>query len=813
MGGAAKAIKKVVKSVVKAVVGVVKSVVNFVGDVVGFVFSPFGAFDTPPVPDPGQAAQGVTVSKTGTNNPLPVVYGYRRVGGNIVFAESNGTSNKYLYIVYAICEGEIHGVRKLIVNDVELPTQGSVHTPETVYTVSSGRFKNRMQYQIFNGTETQGQSSLANQTPNWPKKRRRLPGIAYVVCRFEWKEIKSQADADNNPYAGGIPNVSFDIYGKKVYDVRTHGSGKDLSGTYASRTKRYNFNPANCLLDYLENPRYGAGLPASEIDAEAFKIAANKYEQTVQYSNKQSGRAMTMNAVVPTSQKVFDNIKTLVAGARGIMPFVEGRYKLKVEDGGHPTDIASTTVTSAYDVTSENIVGGITIDGERKDAKYNQVIINYIDPDKNFTNQQVVYNVNGDQTIDNDEELNGEFTFHTLTNPAIARDLAQMIYDKSRVQRQISFLGTQELLAVEVGDIIRVTDTILNLNQQTFRVTGLKLNNDGNISIDGVEHDATLYPFTSGPQIELDAPLFIPDDYTIIPYTKPLPPVPTSTTPPLDPDVDSAGEPVEVNAPGEAPDAQNEPTGMTSFDDFSKSYAPSSNAFIWNGTLADGTFYFAGYTTTTYSTFFWEANGETSLIQYTNPIKYLHNDSADYYRMAVRKTYKQSFWNGSSYAYRTMDGFWLLGVVMPKDTRIDQLIIRTFGANGLVNERKIDIMDPDVGSAAQSRYNPDVKTRYDEYTGILRIPSNVVVNFDGSDETFRHTVRWAQKRTGEEWEDASDLSNGGFTDYSYQLPSGIFVRKNNLEAYYNFLFEKYHEELAAAGNTGTSVSQTQNLGG
>jgi len=812
MSGVVRAVKKVVKSVVKAVVSVVKSVVNFVGDVVGFVFSPFGAFDTPPVPDPGAAAEGVTVSKTGTNNALPVVYGYRRVGGNIIYAESNGSSNKYLYIVYAICEGEIHGVRKLIVNDVELPTRGAVHTAGTVYTVDSGRFKNRMQYQIFNGTETQGQSSLANETPNWPKKTRKLPGIAYVVCRFEWKEVKTQEDADQNPYSGGIPQLKFDIYGKKVFDVRTHGSGKDLSGSYSSRSKAYSFNPANCLLDYMENTRYGAGLPSSEIDAEAFKIAANKFEQTVNYSNNQTGRAMTMNAVVPTGQKVFDNIKTLVAGARGIMPFVEGRYRLKVEDGGHPTDITSTTVTSAYDVTGDNIIGGITLDGERKDAKYNQVLVNYIDPDRNFTNQQVVFNVAGDQTVDNDEELTGEFTFHTLTNPAIARDLAQMIYDKSRVQRQISFTGTQELLAVEVGDIIRVTDTILDLTEKTFRVTGLKLNNDGTVEIDGVEHDATLYPFTSGPQIELDAPLFIPDDYTIIPYTRPLPPVPTSTTPPLDPDVDSAGEIVEVNAPGDAPDAENEPIGMSSFDDYSKSYKPSSNSFIWNGTLADGTFYYLGYTTTTFSQFYWEAGGETSLIQYTNPVYYLYNETAAYYRMARRKTYQQNFFNGSNYEYRTFDGFWLAGVVMPKDTRIDQLIIRTFGANGLVKEEKIDIMDPNVGSRIGSRYNPSTTTRYDEYTGVLRIPSLVQFDLAGSDSSFKHTVRWAQKRTGEEWEDASDLSNAGFTTYTYQLPSGIFVRKNNLEAYYNFLFEKYHEELAVAGNTGNNVSQTQNLG-
>ena len=54
--------------------------------------------------------------------------------------------------------------------------------------------------------------------------------------RFEWKEVKTQEDADNNPFAGGIPNVKFDVFGRKVYDVRAHGSTVSLiSGTYASR--------------------------------------------------------------------------------------------------------------------------------------------------------------------------------------------------------------------------------------------------------------------------------------------------------------------------------------------------------------------------------------------------------------------------------------------------------------------------------------------------------------------------------------------------------------------------------------------------
>ena len=580
MGGIAKGIGKVIGGIGKVIGGIVKGIVNFVGDVIGFVLNPFGAMDTPDVPDPGQQAQGVTVTKQGTNLAIPVVYGFRRVGGVNIFTETNGTSNKYLYVVYALCEGEIEGVAKVLVNDIELPLpSGGKYTAGTVHSVGAGRYKDRIKLQFFNGTESQGQSTLANEAATWGKRSRKLPGLAYAVMRFEWSEIKTQEDADNNPFSGGIPQVRFDILGKKVFDVRTHTAGNiELSAAYGSRTKTYSFNPASCLLDYLENPRYGAGLDKSEIHAESFRIAANKYEQTVNYTPSITGRALTMNAVVETNNKILDNVKILTAGARGIMPFVQGRYKLKVEDGGNATDITSSTVSVALDVDKDRIVGGITLDGERKGSKFNQVLVNYVDPDRDFTNQQRVFTVSGDETVDNEEELTGEFTFHTLTNSQIAFDLAEMIYNKSRKQRQIEFTGTQELMDVEVGDIIRVTDTILDLSLQTFRVTGLRLLPDGNVKVDAAEHDATLYPFTTGPQIEIPPPLYRPDEFMVIPYVRPLPENALGLFPPFDPD-DSAGEQTGLPPSFDIPLEK-----LDKFDNFNRAYlAINYDQFINDG--------------------------------------------------------------------------------------------------------------------------------------------------------------------------------------------------------------------------------------
>ena len=792
MGGIVDAIVDIVETVVDFVVDVVETVVDFVGDVIGFVINPFGAFDTPQVDDPGAAAQGVTITKTGTNNPIPVVYGHRQVGGNIVFVETNGSSNKYLYVVYAFAEGEIEGVKRIFVDDTQLPAPSSTVYGTGVQTVSSGIFKNRMKFQILRGTDSQGESSLANEAATWKNKRRRLPGIAYAVFRYEWKKVETQEDADNNPYRGGIPTVKFNVLGKKVYDVRTHsGSGAQLSATYANLPKKYSFNPANCLLDYLMNPRYGVGISRDRIDANTFKIAANKYEQRVDYSNSQRGRAMTMNAVVNTSARCLDNVKTLVAGARGILPYVQGRYKLKVEDGGNATDITSTSVEIAYDVDSSVVVGGISLDGERKKTKYNQVIVNYVDPDLDFSNQQVVYNVAGDQTIDQDEELSGEFTFHTLTNPAIARDLAQMIYDKSRTQRQIAFTASQELMDIEVGDIIRVTDTVLDLNLDTFRVVAVKLRNNGQVEIQAVEHDATLYPFTTGAQVETPPPLYLPNTFYIKPFVQPLPNNPTSVVPVFDPDYDSAGTiieivddttppspPVEdvedttVIDPPSPPPPPPDPT-VRDFENFEITY--DGNYYGGNAGLP-GNFDNAGF----------EARGDHGLAHWVHP-------GYGYYNIFGLAASQGVIGTQCSAA---------IAFIAPTNREINGFSI------DLYNFRGVRIGGGGYGLPNGSMPGQGTN-KFDTFTGLAH-PTRLVPNL-GVPATrirFRWTKDGGPTLGGLEFPDGSNLSQYGFGNFTYLSPDGKSLTNNNIEAFLNYLNDFIHGEQTAQ----TNLSFSSNLG-
>ena len=513
----------------RAIKKVVKKITGFVGDFFGFNIKPMGAPDGGNLPE---QEQGILISKTGTIEGIPIVYGFRRVGGTLVFVETSGTNNAFLYACYVICEGEIAGIKKIIIDDntMTVPDNGAAMYPvETQFEVG-GKYTGRIKIQLFMGTDGQTQSNLLNELPSWASKQRTMPGVAYAAMRFEWKPINDQADADNNPYGGGVPRVQFDVHGKKIFDVTTHGTGAQLSAVYGSLTKTYTglegTNPANCLLDYLMNPRYGCGITRDEIDADSFKLAATKLNTTVTYFDSVTGPIMTCCAALDSREKLIDNVKTLIGGARGILPYVQGRYKLIVEDGGHPTNPISAVVSTAFDVDTNEIVGSITLTGETKTSKYNQVIINYVDPNRDFTVQQAFHNVAADLTIDEDEELSGEFTFGTLTNEYIAKNMARYVYLKSRTQTGIEFTATQELINLIPGDIIRITDTVLNLNLKTYRIINMRLNVDGTIGISGTEHVATIYPYVRGDQQDNPNPTPEPTVPTPIQPPPTLPPEP-----------------------------------------------------------------------------------------------------------------------------------------------------------------------------------------------------------------------------------------------------------------------------------------------
>jgi len=446
--------------------------------------------DIPEVPDLPQVEEirGTLVNKQSNNAQIPVVYGERLVGGNRVFIETSGTDNKYLYMALVLCEGEINAITQIKVNDDAVTFSGSF-ADGTEITSNDSKYAATVKAQPFYGTDGQSASSLLSTLTNWGSNHK-LSGICYVAFRFEW-------DADKYT---GIPDVKVKVQGRKISTF--DGSSNETTGQYST-------NPAFVLLDFLRNERYGKGIPLTEIDIPSFYAASQIADTTVTYYTGTTGKLFECNAVLNTNKKILDNVKTLLRGMRGLMPYVQGNYKLIIESTG----------TAAFTLNEDNIIGGIKVESERKDQKYNRVLVNFVNPEKNYQADTIVYDTDHAtlKTADGGFLQEGNVTLDTINSPYQAHEFGKIILQRSRNNLKLGLTANYESLDLAIGDIVNVTSTILGMTNKKFRVSGMTLNSNFTTSLSLQEHQDSWYTFTTIAEQDTIGDTNFPDPFTVQP--------------------------------------------------------------------------------------------------------------------------------------------------------------------------------------------------------------------------------------------------------------------------------------------------------
>ena len=159
----------------------------FIGGLAGMATSMLGSalIGSPSEPGISEYAQGALLNRAGNVEPIPVIYGSRRVGGCRVFMGARGSNNEYLDIVMAFCEGPISHFHTVYFNDI----------PST-----DARFNNLHDIREYWGVDDQAADSfLVSNQPDWTTNHR-LRGVAYLGIWLKW---------DQNTFSGGLPDVSM----------------------------------------------------------------------------------------------------------------------------------------------------------------------------------------------------------------------------------------------------------------------------------------------------------------------------------------------------------------------------------------------------------------------------------------------------------------------------------------------------------------------------------------------------------------------------------------------------------------------------
>jgi hypothetical protein len=474
----------------------------------------------PSQPSQPEAIQGILVNKASNNEPIPVVYGRRQVGISRVFVESSGSDNQYLYMAGVLCEGGGYGIEsidEIYINDKLVTWSGALDhaVVRTVDGTDANYYKSEslISVQAFTGLDNQTVSSLLDESTSWDSDYK-LSNVAYVAFKFKWNQ-----DAFNS-----LPEIRVTLKGNKIYDPRLD-STKGGSGSHRENTAstwEYSNNSSLVLLDYLRNARYGKGLPTSafETNYESFKTSADKAEiQVTPYVGGDTVNLFETNAVVPTEDKVIDNVRELLNPMRAIFNYTQGKYFLIVEDAD----------TSVFSLNTDNIIGGIKIYGEKKNTKYNRIIGTFVNPDKEWQSDTISFPPYDDSALpsadqhatllaeDNGTLLEGNFDFKFITSPYQAEELCEIILKRSRNALSIELMATSQALNLTIGDIVDITYPTGGFSAKPFRVYGLSINTNNTVGLKLIEHQDNFYTWGSKAQAPTISDTVLPNPFNVSP--------------------------------------------------------------------------------------------------------------------------------------------------------------------------------------------------------------------------------------------------------------------------------------------------------
>ncbi|WP_041281517.1 phage tail protein [Desulfocurvibacter africanus] len=383
--------------------------------------------------------KGVTRS---TEEPLPLVYGTRLVGGNQVFVEVAGENNRYLWIVQNLAEGECEG----IATDV----QGR----QLVYL--NGKpwwtFGDTVSFWFYPGSATQQVcAALQAAIPKWTDRQ---PNTCYIVLRLRY---------DQNHY-DAIPDPTVLLKGRKVLDPR--------SGQAA-----YTENPALMLSDYLSNARFGRGWDMGVID-EASVISAANYCDTL---DKDTNGKKWMAHFGFKQEDAQDIVDTLLSHFRGNLVWYDGQFHLRYADLEHEA-VAMALDESMIRVDNEGRAQ-ISMSQPSRHKKPDNVEVTWTDPTGNYTTDTLQIGLAGG--VSQDIDLSG-FLDRTL-----AARMGSYHLERALLDRTISGSFSDECLALEPGDLVILNSPSLGIADQIMRVQAMRAG-DG-VQLELAYEDEKLY--------------------------------------------------------------------------------------------------------------------------------------------------------------------------------------------------------------------------------------------------------------------------------------------------------------------------------
>lgn len=506
--------------------------------------------------DPEVSSQNFGTKFAGRSPTAPrqIIYGRARVGGTITHMQTSGTDNNLLSIIVVLAGHEVEELETVRVNDTNLTTTSSggfQYATNSEFTNSDndnkfGVSNSLLRFRFKDGSQTTADSTIVGATNLGNSDK--FTSCAYVLVQMVFDSEKFSS----------LPNLSFIVKGKKVYDPRN-----------PSAAPAFSTNPALCIRDYLTDTQYGLKAKDSEIlDTTAiggFAGAANTCDTPTSLQTATVSIAQTNSTTIPITSSGLTLIKagdtvtgsgitgtvtvtqrrgnnvfldTAVTVAQGVtLSFGQPAYTANgladfstngkaVLEGllsscagkfsyvnGRFLMFAGASVTPEMTIEDDNVLAPISINTKSGQGEaYNQVKSVFVDSNQNFiATDTPLYSDStflANDTPSGESNVNYKKTMelqHPFTdNATTSQRLNRISLNYSRQDMTCSVTTDLGYLQLQPFDVVRVTNSRLGFTNKQFEVINQKITIVGDqkdgagvlgVQFELKEYDASIYTF------------------------------------------------------------------------------------------------------------------------------------------------------------------------------------------------------------------------------------------------------------------------------------------------------------------------------
>lgn len=435
----------------------------------------------------------------------PIIYGQRRVSGQVVFAATSGSSSRYLNLVIAVADHECQSIEQVYINDEAVLSGGSV----------AGQFVDFVDYYSKLGADAQTYiAALETEVGSaiWDSDSR-LRGVCYVYLRLL---------SSDDLFGETFPSIEVELKGKKIYDTRksvtvdvpnedfddgtlkyweinevpdlvglvilingvitTQDVGIYVDGDSGNRVffaqrnllsasdsvlvikRTYSTNAALVIRDYLLADA-GFGAAAGEIDETAFEVAADVCDQLVTKADGSSEPRYRISGLIDTSQPIGANLENLIRACAGVLTYAGGQFGLQ----------AGRWVAPAVTVTVEDLLDSLPVTNSSRRSWSNGAKGLYTNALNNWAQENYPNYSNAAAVSADGTKRVLIYDLPHTTSASAAQRIAKIAVNETRRSTQLSLLCRLDFFELLPGDIVNVTLDRLGYTNKTFRVERLTL--------------------------------------------------------------------------------------------------------------------------------------------------------------------------------------------------------------------------------------------------------------------------------------------------------------------------------------------------